>query len=145
MNPRIFTIGYEKRSTQDFSKLLLENGVKVLLDVRYRPQSRKRGFSKKTLGALCDSIGVKYVHDRGLGTPPEQLKIARAQGGYSTTLMDKYRTHLVKQIEPLRNARALMETAEICLMCYELDATNCHRKVVAEEITRDTGTEIKHI
>jgi len=43
--------------------------VRVLLDVRAVPLSRKAGFSKRVLGPSVEARGIQYVHDRNLGTP----------------------------------------------------------------------------
>ncbi|MHB1329333.1 MAG: DUF488 family protein [Gemmatimonadales bacterium] len=40
------TIGYEKRSLDEFSELLRSSGVEVVLDVRETAWSHKPGFSK---------------------------------------------------------------------------------------------------
>ena len=40
------TIGYEKRSLDEYIDLLLANGVEVVLDVRETAWSHKPGFSK---------------------------------------------------------------------------------------------------
>ena len=42
----LFTAGYEGLSLSQFLKQLNAASVEVLFDIRYRPQSRKPGFSK---------------------------------------------------------------------------------------------------
>jgi len=43
----LFTIGYEKISFEEYLNRLLNNDVKVLVDVRNNPLSMKYGFSKR--------------------------------------------------------------------------------------------------
>ena len=50
--PRLFTIGYESLLPPALVAELLHAGVERLIDVRYRPQSRRPGMSKTRLGEL---------------------------------------------------------------------------------------------
>ena len=45
--------------------------MRRLIDVRYRPQSRRAGMSKTRLGELLGDHGIAYEHRRALGTPPD--------------------------------------------------------------------------
>ena len=50
---RLFTIGYEGISLDDFLITLDKANINVLLDIREFPISRRKGFSKN---ALCDAL-----------------------------------------------------------------------------------------
>src|SRR5216683_1962332 len=67
----LFTIGYEKARLADVVGTLAASGVATLIDVRDRPISRWPGFSKSQLAAAVEAAGIRYLHLRGLGTPPE--------------------------------------------------------------------------
>jgi uncharacterized protein (DUF488 family) len=55
--PTIWTIGYERASSDALLAALKEAGVQVLMDVRDLPLSRRAGFSKSTLsGASAKSV-----------------------------------------------------------------------------------------
>src|SRR5918912_2952689 len=69
--PTIWTIGYEKLLPPALVAELQAAGVKRLIDVRHRPQSRRPGMSKTRLGALLAEHGIAYEHRRELGTPPD--------------------------------------------------------------------------
>ncbi len=58
----LFTIGYEGISLETYLNRLIENDVKLLVDVRSNPLSMKYGFSKNTLNKYCQSIGIEYEH-----------------------------------------------------------------------------------
>ena len=141
----LFTAGYEKRSVEEFFGLLRKNKVSVLLDVRYRAQSRRKGFSKSSLAKECQSLGIAYTHDRELGTPPEMMKAAQENGGYDPQLFAKYRKFLSTKRESLQKASELAASSRTCLLCYELDPMNCHRRVVAEFVAKKTGVSVTHI
>src|SRR5882724_13047944 len=76
-NGMLYTIGYEKALVKDVLATLTEAGVATLIDVRDRPISRRPGFSKRQLAAAIEEAGMRYVHLRALGTPPEGRLAAR--------------------------------------------------------------------
>src|SRR5690348_9618599 len=69
--PTVWTIGYERLLPPELVAELEAAGVRRVLDVRYRPQSRRPGMSKTRLGELLASRGIAYEHRRALGTPPD--------------------------------------------------------------------------
>jgi uncharacterized protein (DUF488 family) len=71
MVPTLFTIGYEDYPPAQLVAELQGAGVRRLLDVRYRPQSRRAGMSKTRLGEFLFAHGITYEHRRTLGTPPD--------------------------------------------------------------------------
>src|SRR3954465_10741194 len=74
MNPglsRIWTIGYERLLPAELVAELRLAGVERLIDVRYRPQSRRPGMSKTRLGEMLGDHGIAYEHRKRLGTPPD--------------------------------------------------------------------------
>ena len=66
----LWTIGYERLLPPELVAELEAAGVERLLDVRYRPQSRRPGMSKTRLGELLGEHGIAYEHRKALGTPP---------------------------------------------------------------------------
>src|SRR6476469_1845557 len=75
---RIFTIGYESATMDEFLAALKAAGVERLIDVRALPLSRRPGFSKSPLRAALEEAGIEYVHLKALGTPAEGRSAARA-------------------------------------------------------------------
>ena len=75
---RLWTIGYERLLPEALVAELRAAGVRRVLDVRYRPQSRRPGMSMTRLGALLGEHGIAYEARRGLGTPPDLRFLYRA-------------------------------------------------------------------
>src|SRR3569833_4579530 len=75
---RIFTIGYEGATMDEFIGALQRAGVKRIIDVRALPLSRRPGFSKTPLKGALDEAGIEYLHLKALGTPAEGRSAARA-------------------------------------------------------------------
>lgn len=138
----IYTIGYEGIDAERVIELLQENEIDTLIDARYRPGSRKAGLSKTPLSAALADVGIGYAHDRGLGTPPEIMRQLREEGVYD---WDAYREFLQTQTEALDQATEMARKESVCLLCYEANALECHRRIVAEEVADRAGLRIEHI
>ena len=67
----IWTIGYETLLPESLIAELTTAGVQRLIDVRFRPQSRRPGMSKTRLGARLGEASIAYEHRKALGTPPD--------------------------------------------------------------------------
>lgn len=141
----LFTLGYEGLSVPQLLAELKTASIDVLFDIRYRPQSRKPGFSKNALAAACERVGIRYLHDPKLGTPPDQMKAMKAAGEYTSTAFKRYRKFLLKQGESLQQAVDVATTENTCLLCYEADYRGCHRRIVAEEIEDRSGLPVRHL
>src|SRR5690606_33391533 len=63
----IATIGYQATTVPAFLHSLTQEGVELLVDVRAVASSRRPGFSKTALAANLASVGIDYLHLRGLG------------------------------------------------------------------------------
>jgi uncharacterized protein (DUF488 family) len=129
--PAIFTVGYQGRSPEDLTRALLDHGIELVVDVRLRPMSRRRGFGRTALAISCESSGIHYEHDRALGTPADILDTFRRTGDYN---WDAYVEHLDSQPELLDRAILLAASQRTCLLCFEADPLECHRRFVAERL-----------
>ncbi len=76
--PSLWTIGYERLTPDALVAELRAAGVRRLLDVRYRPQSRRPGMSKTRLAARLAQDGIDYEHRKTLGTRPTSGRCSEA-------------------------------------------------------------------
>jgi uncharacterized protein (DUF488 family) len=131
---KLWTIGYENVGVPEFVAALKEVKIKTLVDVREIANSRRAGYSKKSLVASLDEAGIAYVHMKPLGTPKAGREAARK--GDSKTMRRIFEAKLVEPESQL----ALAETADlakkgrVCIMCLEHDWRDCHRAIVAEHL-----------
>ena len=111
---------------------LKDAGVRRLIDVRERPQSRRPGMSKTKLGLRLTESGIAYEHWRELGTPAEIRAIYRR--GARRAAADAYREHAVGHASAAidRLALALSDGPPTALMCLEAEPEHCHRRVICE-------------
>lgn len=128
------TIGYERSSLADFIATLALAKVEVLVDIRERAQSRRPGFSKVALRDALESAGINYMHLPELGDPKEGRDAARNGN------MDLFRkvVHTVMQTpragQALTAIERLVADKQVCLMCFERDQGQCHRKIVSDSL-----------
>ena len=138
---RLWTIGYERLLPEALVAELQAAGVRRVLDVRFRPQSRRPGMSKTRLGALLGEHGIAYESRRGLGTPPDLRFLYRA--GRLAEAADGFRRHLdagaADELDAL--AAELVAAPPTALLCLEADPAGCHRRVITDAL-RERRPEI---
>ncbi len=139
----IWTIGYQKLFPQTLVAELEAAGVRRVLDVRLRPQSRRPGMSKTRLGALLAEHGIAYEHRRELGTPLEIRGLYRA--GHNERAAIAYREHIEsdsqQEIDEL--AASLASSPRTALLCLEENPAECHRRVLTDALrVRLNGLEV---
>jgi uncharacterized protein (DUF488 family) len=142
-----FTIGYEQSEPGLFLKLLREREVEVVVDVRAVPLSRKRGFSKKQLGAALEAAGIEYHHVVALGAP-KRLRDGLRAGGSWWEYVKGYTACLKKVLSEVDDLVTLAATRRICLLCFERNAAECHRSLIAHEMERRSAglkLQVEHI
>ncbi len=128
----LYLIGYEKAGLAEFLATLAAAGVATVVDVRDLPLSRRAGFSKRQLQAGIEAAGMRYLHLRALGTPPEgrAANKRRQWQRFWTIVDDKLAT--AEAEHALQELATLAAAAPTCLVCYEADWRICHRRRVGE-------------
>ena len=129
--PTLFTIGYEGKTQDEMLDQLEAAGVAIVLDVRAVASSRRPGFSKTALAAGLSERGIDYLHLRPLGTPADGRQAARA--GKIGEMRDIYARQLDTPEATLALAQAVSEASDrpAALLCYEREAADCHRSMLA--------------
>ena len=144
--PPLFTIGYEQARADAVLSELKDAKVELLVDVRAVAASRRPGFSKRQLAAGLDERGIGYLHLHGLGTPKEGRLAARA--GDAKTLERIYAKHLKTPIarqEMDELSMLIAKAGPVCILCYERDHRECHRKFIAEIIEEKDGVAVENL
>jgi len=143
----VYTIGFARRSAEEFFGALRRAGVRRLVDVRLSNTSQLAGFTKKGdlaffLRELC---GAEYVHEPSLALTRE-LRDAYAKGDIG---WEEYERRYLALLESRRVVekleRSLLEGPAV-LLCSESSPERCHRRLAAEYLAREWGgLEVTHL
>jgi uncharacterized protein (DUF488 family) len=139
-----FTIGYEQSTIRRFLSLLRSREVEIVVDVRQIPLSRKPGFSKNQLSASLENAGIEYRHVVNLGAP-KRLREKLRSGGSWWEYIKGYNVVLQREVEWVDELVALAATRRICLLCFERNAAECHRSLVAREMEKRSNGLKLHV
>jgi len=144
---KLFTIGVNEKSAEEFFSLLKKAGVQKVLDIRLNNKSQLQGFSKgRDLKYFCEQChGIKYEHVPMLAPSKELLKSFRANRDWRA-----YERAFGKILRS-RPAREIFDKAaggleSVCLLCTEVSPKQCHRRLAAEYLSKKLGgVEIVHL
>ena len=128
----LFTVGYEGSDVRSLIRALRQNDVEEVVDVRLTPVSRKPGFSKTALASALVLEGIAYSHEPDLGCPKD-IRIAYRRtddfGAYARSYRRRVLVPAAAVVEALAHAAS---SKRLCLLCFERNASECHRSIVAE-------------
>jgi len=144
--PTVWTIGYERLLPAELVADLQAAGVERVIDVRYRPQSRRPGMSRTRLGQLLEAHGIAYEHRKSLGTPPDLRHDFHA--GRIAHARVAYREHVETSAPDALHelAAELRHGPRTALLCLEADPASCHRRVLCEALgERVAGLRVRDL
>jgi ParB family chromosome partitioning protein len=142
----LFTIGYGKRSLEEFVKSLVDVHITLLVDIRDSVVSfYKPDFSGDMLNKALKSVGIEYKHIKELGVPYVvrtpyiagflddnafakwyEWNITKANVDAFNTVLDDIRTH----------GKTVLMCAEQYPVPQGDQFHTCHRKYLAEAIKK---------
>ncbi|MCG2765637.1 MAG: DUF488 domain-containing protein [Desulfarculaceae bacterium] len=143
---KLFTIGFTKRTAENFFYTLKQAGVKKVIDIRLNNNSQLAGFTKeKDLTFFLKEIGgIDYEHDTRLAPTKEILDAFKKKGG-DWKIYERDFTDLLKK-RKVENSLNSADLDNSCLLCSEPTPDHCHRRLVAEYLKDNWDeVEIKHL
>lgn len=141
----LFTIGYEKATLEHFIGTLQKADIDILVDVRDRAQSRRKGFSKTALSNALGEHGIEYLHLRVLGDPKEGREAARSGDWAEFHRIYGAVIEQPEAIDALDSIAKLVDRKKVCLMCYERDYSECHRALVSDRLFDERNLQSQHL
>ncbi len=138
-----YSVGYEKKSLDDFINFLKQHNVMFLADVREVAFSRRNGFRKGPLQSALLENGIYYVGFPALGAPKKIREKLKETHDYET-FFKEYKEHMLKNELHLKALLNLLKQGTTAIMCYEADYNMCHRKVIIEWL-KQQGVTIKYL
>jgi uncharacterized protein (DUF488 family) len=143
----VATIGFGKKSAEQFVRLLTGAGVTTVVDIRRRPDSPLAGFARqRDLPFLLDAAaGIRYEHRLELAPPEELLLRYRSDKDWTAYVPDF--TALVLDTPAAEKAidELLARSDRFALLCSEPGPERCHRRLVAERMAARGSVEIVHL
>ncbi len=141
----VFTIGYEGLMLDALLDLLLQSGIKRLVDVRRNPVARRFGFHRSTLERHCQDVGITYNHFPELGIPSSWRTELDSMPAYER-LFKKYEGEILPaQTHSIEAVSALVAEGPSALMCMEADCRCCHRTRLARKVAVETGLPVQEL
>lgn len=129
----IYTIGFTKKSLEEFVNLLKKNKITKLIDTRLSRDSQLSGFAK--------SKDIKYVLEEFLKIKyeivpefsPTKYLLKTYQKDKDWEKYEKGFLELIKERELKRFKNIVLDEKErVCLLCSEEKTDKCHRRLLAE-------------
>ena len=128
----LYTIGFTKKSAEQFFGLLRNNGVKQLVDVRISNSSQLAGFAKgKDLEFFTNEIcHIPYKHIVDFAPTKELLDRWHKQEVTWPEYVEIY-TKMLKDREIVKKY-GVKSFDGTCFLCSEDTPEQCHRRLLAE-------------
>jgi uncharacterized protein (DUF488 family) len=140
---KLYTIGFTKKSAEQFFELLKKYQVRKLIDIRINNSSQLAGFAKGVdLSYFVKQIcGISYTHIVDFAPTKE--------------LLSDYQKKNVDWLEYQRIYRKLIESRKIsqkykvgnfdgtCFLCSEETPEQCHRRLLVEYFKEISPEEVQ--
>lgn len=141
----VYTLGYEGLSVDLFFNHLLEQGIKLIVDVRAKPISRRYGFSKRQICEIGRKLGLDYCHLPNLGIPGKLRVNLNSFDDYQRLLKHYERKMLPNLKNEVKELANLMQETVSVLVCVEKDIRCCHRSRLADAVSKISKLKVVHL
>ncbi|MEN4006310.1 MAG: DUF488 domain-containing protein [Methanobacterium sp.] len=130
---KIYTIGFTKKSAEKFFKILKDNDIKQIVDVRLNNTSQLAGFTKKNdLEYFLQEIAnIKYYHFDFLTPTKEMRKHVDNWDLYTKEYLD-----LMEDRKILGKLDREFFKKRTCLLCSEPSPDHCHRGILSDYLKK---------
>jgi uncharacterized protein (DUF488 family) len=150
MTSTIFTIGFTKKTAEEFFRLLQEARVQKLIDIRENRVGQLAGFAKyPDLAFFLDRIlGIAYDYQPIFAPSPEIRTAYRKTRDWAQ--FEKSFLKLMRQRRVLDHVDSASFEGKVALLCSEAEPDKCHRRLVAEMLAKHWTSqghqiEVKHL
>ncbi len=143
---KLFTIGFTKKSAEEFFTHLQNAGVRRIVDVRLNNTSQIAGFAKaRNLKYFLNAIaGIDYVHIPDFAPTQDIIDDFKKRKGSWAEYETKFRDLMANR--RIAETAATLLRKNDCLLCSEHTPEHCHRRLVAEHLQEQLGNiEVIHL
>lgn len=143
---KLYTIGYEGITAEEYMNKLYLKNIRLLVDVRKNSFSMKYGFSKTQLKGMCKKMGILFMHIPELGIDSDKRKNLMSESDYETLFKEYESETLPDRKEQLSKIYELFkEYDRVAITCFEREHTSCHRHKISDLLQKDYGVPIEHL
>jgi uncharacterized protein (DUF488 family) len=145
----IYTLGHSTRDLAAFSHVLQAHDIRLLVDIRAFPMSRRYPhFNRDHLELWLPEIGCEYVWEKDLGGRRGR-QMSREQSPNIALRNDAFRNYADYMLTPAfqQAIERLLERAaqkRTAIMCAEAVYFRCHRMLVSDYLVSH-GHQVLHI
>ncbi|GAB3818978.1 DUF488 domain-containing protein [Tessaracoccus terricola] len=145
----IFTIGHSNRPLQEFTDLLREHDIALVVDVRRLPGSKRNPwFNDDALAASLADLGIDYRWSQGLTGRRRVSKDVpfEVNAWWENRSFHNYADHALgaEFREALEELLRWAPEAATAVMCSEAVWWRCHRRLIADHLLA-RGIDVRHI
>lgn len=139
----VFTIGYSGFQLNDFVKILKDNGILLVIDVRSLPYSQHYAdFNKENISKTLESSKI-YYRNYASEFGARQREKKNYPNGYLDFNMFSKSKQFLSGIEKLE--KSMQQDYTFALMCSEKDPMMCHRSILVARAFYLSGYNIIHL
>lgn len=128
---KVYTLGTDLRSIEDFIEILSAHGIEAVIDVRSFPTSKLEHFKRANLEPMLKDEMFQYHH------------LGKKLGGFRKGGYRGY-THTVEFKEGVDELEGIALSKLSVIICAERFPWRCHRRFIAMELQR-RGWDVHHI
>lgn len=144
---KIYTIGFTKKTAQEFFETLHNNNINELIDIRLNNKSQLAGFAKGRdlqyfLNELC---GIRYYHEETFA-PTKELLGDWKNGKITWSTYEEIYNKLMERrhaVDIFKKKYVDASEKNICLLCSESTPEHCHRRLLADYLAEQCEQLVK--
>lgn len=143
-NPTLYTVGFARKSAQQFFGLLMRAGVRKIIDIRLNNVSQLAGFTKRDdLSYFLKVIAkIDYLHMPALA-PTKEILDAYKKKKNGWAAYEQAFNALLRERKP-EEILSRDQVHHACLLCSEPAPDHCHRRLVAHYL-KDRWSDLRII
>lgn len=132
----VYTIGFTKKSAEEFFEALRRSGARYLLDIRLHNTSQLAGFTKRDdLRYFLRQIVDMEYHEVPILAPEGSFLSEYRRTGDWAKFEQSY-LELIRQRQVEHHIDPALFKDGVVLLCSEAEPNHCHRRLAAEHLVR---------
>ena len=143
----IYTIGHSTRRLDGLVAALRAHGVRILVDIRAFPMSRRLPhFNRESLELELPRHGIAYVWMKELGGRRKKIRDDSPNTGLRNDAFRNYADYMLTPefAQAIGRLLQIAEQGNTAIMCAERVYFQCHRMLVSDYLTAH-GHAVLHI